>query len=76
MAARIGLSPAQYKPLLEGTHLIGIAEAKKVFVKADGLGSLYGSSKIADEFNVKNAVYKKPQNIDGSIDPSLTLALP
>jgi NitT/TauT family transport system substrate-binding protein len=76
MAARVGLTPAQYKPLLEGTHLIGIAEAKKVFTKADGLASLYGSSKIADEFNVKNAVYKKPQNIDGSIDPSLTLAQP
>jgi NitT/TauT family transport system substrate-binding protein len=76
MAARVGLTPVQYTPLLEGTHLIGIAEAKKAFAKADGLGSLYGSSKIADEFNVRNAVYKKPQNIDGSIDPSLTLAQP
>jgi NitT/TauT family transport system substrate-binding protein len=76
MAARVGLTPVQYKPLLEGTHLIGIAEAKKAFAKADGLGSLYGSSKNADEFNVRNALYKKPQNIDGSIDPSLTLAQP
>jgi NitT/TauT family transport system substrate-binding protein len=76
MAARVGLSPAQYQPLLAGTHLLGTAEAKQVFVKADGLGSLYGSSKNADAFNVRYHVYKQPQNIDGYIDPALTLAQP
>jgi len=74
MAARVGLTPAAYKPLLKGTHLIDVAEAKKVYMKADGLGSLYGSSKIADDFNVKNDVYKTAQNIDSYIDPSLTAA--
>src|ERR1700689_2464106 len=48
MSARVGLTPAQYKPLLAGTHLLNIAEAKKVFVKADGMDSLYGSSKIVE----------------------------
>jgi NitT/TauT family transport system substrate-binding protein len=76
MAARVGLSPAKYQQLLAGTHLISIAEAKKVLVKADGLGSLYGSTQIADEFNVHNAVYKQPQKIDGYIEPSLTAAQP
>jgi NitT/TauT family transport system substrate-binding protein len=76
MAARVGLSPAQYKQLLAGTHLINVAEAKKVLVKAEGLGSLYGSSQVADDFNVHNAVYKQPQKIDGYIEPSLTLAQP
>jgi NitT/TauT family transport system substrate-binding protein len=76
MSARVGLTPAQYKPLLAGTHLLDIAEAKKVFVKADGLDSLYGSSKIVDEFNVRNNVYKQPQNIDGYIYPALTLTQP
>ena len=76
MAARVGLNPAQYKQLLAGTHLINIAEAKKVLVKAEGLGSLYGSSQVADDFNVRNAVYKQPQRIDGYIEPSLTLAQP
>jgi NitT/TauT family transport system substrate-binding protein len=47
-----------------------------VFVKADGLASLYGSSKIVDDFNVKNSVYKQAQNIDGYIYPSLTMAQP
>ena len=76
MAARVGLTPAQYKPLLAGTHLLDVAEAKKVFVKADGLASLYGSSRIVDDFNVKNNVYKQAQNIDGYIYPSLTMAQP
>jgi NitT/TauT family transport system substrate-binding protein len=76
MATRVGLSPAQYKQILAGTHLIDVAEAKKVLVKAEGLGSLYGSSQIADDFNVHNAVYKQPQKIDGYIEPSLTLAQP
>ena len=72
MSARVGLTPETYKPLLKGTHLIDIAEAKKTFEKADGLKSLYGSSKIADDFNVANAVYKEHQDIDSYIDPSFT----
>jgi NitT/TauT family transport system substrate-binding protein len=76
MSARVGLTPAQYKPLLAGTHLLDIAEAKKVFVKTDGLDSLYGSSKIVDEFNVRNNVYKQPQGIDGYIYPALTMSQP
>jgi NitT/TauT family transport system substrate-binding protein len=76
MAARVGLTPDQYKPLLAGTHLIDIAEAKKVFARGTGLGSLYGSSQNADDFNVHNAVYKQPQKIDGCIEPGLTAAQP
>ena len=64
--------PAKYQLLLAGTHLIGIAEAKGVLVKSDGLGSLYGSTQNADDFNVHNAVYKQPQRIDAYIEPSLT----
>jgi NitT/TauT family transport system substrate-binding protein len=74
MAARVGLMPAAYKPLLAGTKLLSLADGRKVYVKANGLGSLYGSSKIADDFNVKNAVYKEAQNIDSYIDASFTNA--
>ena len=74
MAARVGLTPAAYKPLLAGTKLLTLEEGRKIFKKADGLGSLYGSSKIADNFNVKFEVYKTAQNIDSYIDPSLTEA--
>jgi len=76
MSARVGLTPAQYRPLLAGTHLLDIAEAKKVFAKGDGLTSLYGSSRIVDDFNVRNNVYKQSQNVDGYIYPALTLAQP
>ena len=72
MAARVELTPEDFKPLIKGTHLIDVAEGKKVFKKADGLASLYGSSKIADEFNVANDVYKQAQDIGSYIDPSLT----
>src|SRR6266700_1861680 len=75
MAAKSGLSPEAYKPLLKGTKLIDVAEGKKTFKKGEGLTSLYGSSKIADDFNVKNEVYKEKQDIDSYIDPSLTNAV-
>jgi len=71
MAARVGLTPEAYKPLLKGTKLIDVAEGKKVFKKGEGLTSLYGSSKIANDFNVKNEVYKESQKIDSYIDASL-----
>jgi NitT/TauT family transport system substrate-binding protein len=74
MAARVELTPEEYKPLLQGTHLIDVAEGKKTFMKGPGLASLYGSSKIADGFNVDNDVYKKAQDINSYIDPSLTNA--
>ena len=72
MSARDGLTPDTYRPLLKGTHLIDIAEGKATFKKGDGFSSIYGSSKIADDFNLKYQVYKDPQPIDSYIDPSLT----
>jgi len=75
MSVRVGLTPEAYKPLLKGTHLIDLAEGKKRFKKGEGLGSLYGSSTIADDFNVANAVYKTHQDINSYIDPSLTEAV-
>lgn len=71
MAARVGLKPEAYLPLLKGTKLLSLEDGKKVFVKADGFKSLYGSSKIADGFNVKNGVYKQPQDLARAIDPTL-----
>jgi NitT/TauT family transport system substrate-binding protein len=76
MSARVGLTPPKYQLLLAGTHLISVAEANKIFVKADGLGSLYGSTQNADNFNVRNSVYKQAQKIDGYIEPALSASLP
>ena len=71
MSARVGLTPAAYKPLLKGTKLLSLEEGRKVFVKADGFKSLYGSSKVSDDFNVKYGVYKAPQDLSKAIDGSL-----
>lgn len=74
MAARVGVAPEAYAAFLKGTKLLSLKEGKAVMVKGDGFKSLHGSSKIADDFNVANDVYKKPQAIDGYIDASLTNA--
>ena len=75
MAARTGVTPETYGKFLKGTKLLTIEEAKKVYVDKAGFGSLYGSSKNADAFNVKFKVYKDPQDVKTYIDPTITDAL-
>ena len=72
MASRVGLGPVEYKPFLKGTYILTRDEANKFMVKGDGFKSIYGSTKIADDFNVANQVYDKPEVIDDYIDASLT----
>lgn len=72
MAARVNLTPDEYEPLLKGTYILTIEEALKKWEKAEGLGSVYGSSAVVDEFNVKYGVYEKPEEIDKYFDPSIT----
>ena len=43
--------------------------------KAKGFGSVIGSSKISDDFNVTNKVYKKPEDVGSYIDFSMTLGM-
>jgi len=76
MSARVGLTPEEYAPLLKGTHLLTLAEAKEHFKKAPGLASVYGSSTIVDAFNVANKVYEKHQVVDDYFDPSIVESLP
>ncbi len=75
LAARVGLTPEEYKPLLGGTKILTLEEAQAVMKKAEGLNSLFGSSKVSDDFNVKYEVYTDPQDIDAYIDPSITLGM-
>ena len=75
MAARVGLKPTEYEGFIEGTKILTLEEAKAFLKKNDGFTSLYGSSKISDDFNVANDVYKDAQNIDSYIDTSLMLSL-
>lgn len=73
MAARAGVDPKEYEAFMPGTKFLTLAEGHKVMAStAAGFGSLAGSSKIADDFNVKNGVYKEAQDIPASYDASLT----
>jgi NitT/TauT family transport system substrate-binding protein len=71
MAARVGLQPDEYKGLMKGTFFLGKEGNVKHFKKAEGLDSVYGSSKVVDDFNVKNSVYKAAMKVDEYLDPSL-----
>ena len=71
MSARVGLTPDVYKGLMKGTHLLNAAENLKHYAKGEGFESIYGSSKIVDDFNVKNGVYKTPLKVEEYFDPSL-----
>jgi NitT/TauT family transport system substrate-binding protein len=75
MAARVGLSPEQYKPFLEGTRILTLEEAKVAMTKAEGLQSVYGSTAVSDAFNVKYEIYKSPAAIDSYIDPSIIMGM-
>ena len=75
MASRVGLEPQEYKTFVNGTKILTLAEAKKYMTKADGFKSVTGSSKISDDFNVANDVYKKPEDVSSYIDFSLTLGM-
>ena len=74
MAARVGVTPEEYKPLLAGTKILTLEEAKGFYAKGEGFKSIYGSSKIANDFNLKYEVYKEAQDIDAYTEPSLTMA--
>ena len=74
MAARAGVDPLVYARFLDGTQFLSLTESVKIFTsRAEGFGSLTGSTAIANEFNVANEVYKESQDIASYIDASLTV---
>lgn len=75
LAARVNLTPEEYEPLLSGTYILPLTEAVTVLTGAEelGFGSLAGSSRIVDRFNVEHGVYAVEEFQDSYIDPSLTL---
>ena len=75
LSARVKLSPEEYAPLLGGTFLLDLQGNLKAFTKADGLDSVYGSSKMVNAFNVSKGVYKEAQPVDAYLDPSFVQAL-
>jgi NitT/TauT family transport system substrate-binding protein len=73
MAARTGSTPADYDAFIGGTHFLSLADGAKVIAaKGPGFDSLTGSSAVANDFNVKNGVYKQSQDVSAYIDFKLT----
>ena len=75
LSARVQINPEQYKEIIRGTYILSLDEAKKFFKKGPGFSSVYGSSQIGDDFNVKYGVYPKSEFSDKYLDPSLTNSL-
>jgi NitT/TauT family transport system substrate-binding protein len=75
MAAKIGASPEQYAAAMSGTYFLSLQEAKARYTKSAGLDSLYGSTSVADHFNVEHKVYKDPQRVDDYVDPGIVASL-
>ncbi|MCB1203876.1 MAG: ABC transporter substrate-binding protein [Verrucomicrobiae bacterium] len=73
LSSRVSVKPAEYEPFLDGTNILTGEQVKPIWEKGDGLKSVYGSSKISDDFNVTFKVYEKPMDIEKFLDPSLTL---
>jgi NitT/TauT family transport system substrate-binding protein len=72
LAARAELTPEEYAPLLDGTYLLSLDEARKIgSATTDDFSSLIGSTKIVDAFQVENGVYPEPMDLDSYIDMSL-----
>ena len=73
MAARTGSTPGDYAAFISGTRFLSLAESSKIIAsKSPGFGSLSSSSSVANEFNVKNGVYKDSQDVSTYIDAKLT----
>ena len=75
MAARVEIDPADYKAFVDGTYILTKDEAKTRAAKGDGFDSVYGSSRIADDFNVKYKVYDVAQDIESYIDLSIVAGM-
>jgi NitT/TauT family transport system substrate-binding protein len=71
MAAKVGVNARQYERSMEGTAFLDLKGNLKHLKKGDGLDSVYGSLKTANDFYVKAGVYKDAQDPRSYLDPSL-----
>jgi NitT/TauT family transport system substrate-binding protein len=71
MAARVGVAPDKYAQFMKGTRFLAKAEAMARYSATEDLGSLGGSTMVADSFNMKYKVYNTPQSADDYISDVL-----
>ena len=73
LSKRVGVKPAEYEPFFDGTYILPLDEVVKVWEKADGLKSIYGSTDFVNAFNVSQDVYGSKLDVSKYLDPSLTM---
>jgi NitT/TauT family transport system substrate-binding protein len=73
LSSRVSVKPEEYESFLDGTYILTLDEALKIWKKGKGFSSVYGSNIVADEFNVDNGVYDESLNTEKYLDPSFTL---
>jgi NitT/TauT family transport system substrate-binding protein len=71
MSARVKLTPEKYERLIDGTFFLDRAGNQTRFAKAQGFGSVFGSSEAVDKFNIDNHIYKDSASIDALLDAKL-----
>jgi NitT/TauT family transport system substrate-binding protein len=71
MGARVKLPADEYKELMKGTFFLGLAGNQKAYAKNETLESVFGSSKMVDEFFTKYKMYKEPVKYEEYFDSSL-----
>jgi NitT/TauT family transport system substrate-binding protein len=71
MGARVKLPAEEYKKLMGGTAYLDLDGNLKAYKKAEGFESIFGSSKLVDEFFTKNKMYKAAVKYEEFFDPSL-----
>ena len=66
------MEPEEYEPFFKGTKILSLEEALDFWAVGEGLDSVFGSTDIVDDFNVKFEVYEEPLDTEKYLDPSLT----
>jgi NitT/TauT family transport system substrate-binding protein len=74
MSKRVGLSADEYKKLMKGTFFLGLEGNTKAYKQAEGLESVYGSSKANDTFFTANKMYKAAVKYEEYLDASFVTA--
>ena len=75
MAAKVGVSAAEYEKAMPGTYFLRLSEAEQRFGNRPGLDPLHGSTKLAEESSVAHKVYAQAQAVEEYIAGELTQAL-
>jgi len=76
LAKRVELEPQDYKLLFEGTYILSREEALKCWNWAENLNSIYGSTMVSNDFNVRVGLYPKALNVSSYLDSTITRRIP